>query len=184
LAVDEFAYHGMNSTLWGWGNQNPIRWSDPTGRDIWIEGGSPGEGGYGLHQSINVGNPNGDYVSYSFGWDPTWYDPFRGSVYVDTNHGGDIDPDSYLYSTPQQDQAATELLDSLIGTHDLYFPGGNSCREFSQAWSEAFSSNGYGEPGPPPPRSPANSHPWSPTLDSFSGPSQMSSNSSSDQTSE
>ncbi len=34
LAIDGYAYQDANSTLWGWGNQNPIRWSDPTGHDV------------------------------------------------------------------------------------------------------------------------------------------------------
>ncbi len=32
LSVDELALHDSNSTLWGWGNQNPVKWSDPSGR--------------------------------------------------------------------------------------------------------------------------------------------------------
>ena len=32
-AVDEFEMHGNNSTLWGWPNQNPLRFLDPTGHD-------------------------------------------------------------------------------------------------------------------------------------------------------
>jgi RHS repeat-associated protein len=32
LSVDEFVFHDRNSTLWGWPNQNPIRYSDPSGR--------------------------------------------------------------------------------------------------------------------------------------------------------
>ena len=31
LQADKFAYVDANSTLWGWGNQNPTRWSDPSG---------------------------------------------------------------------------------------------------------------------------------------------------------
>jgi RHS repeat-associated protein len=32
LSVDEFAFHDSRSTLWGWPSQNPIRYSDPSGR--------------------------------------------------------------------------------------------------------------------------------------------------------
>jgi hypothetical protein len=32
--LDDYAYHNPNSTLWGWGGQNPIRWRDPTGHDV------------------------------------------------------------------------------------------------------------------------------------------------------
>jgi RHS repeat-associated protein len=31
LSVDEFGYHDANSTLWGWGGQNPLKWKDPSG---------------------------------------------------------------------------------------------------------------------------------------------------------
>jgi RHS repeat-associated protein len=31
LNIDAYAYHDANSTLWGWGGQNPIKWNDPTG---------------------------------------------------------------------------------------------------------------------------------------------------------
>ena len=31
LSIDEYAYHDVNSTLWGWGGQNPVKWSDPSG---------------------------------------------------------------------------------------------------------------------------------------------------------
>jgi RHS repeat-associated protein len=34
LSVDEFAFHDATTTLWGWGRQNPIRWSDPFGRNV------------------------------------------------------------------------------------------------------------------------------------------------------
>jgi RHS repeat-associated protein len=34
LSIDQYAYHDARSTLWGWGGQNPIRWSDPTGHDV------------------------------------------------------------------------------------------------------------------------------------------------------
>lgn len=32
LTIDEYAEHDPRSTLWGWPGQNPIRWSDPSGR--------------------------------------------------------------------------------------------------------------------------------------------------------
>ncbi len=33
LSVDEFDFHDPTSTLWAWPNQNPITFSDPSGRD-------------------------------------------------------------------------------------------------------------------------------------------------------
>jgi RHS repeat-associated protein len=32
LTVDRLEYFDATSTLWGWGNQSPARWSDPSGR--------------------------------------------------------------------------------------------------------------------------------------------------------
>ena len=37
LAIDEYEYHDSESTLWGWPNQNPVRYADPTGRGWWKE---------------------------------------------------------------------------------------------------------------------------------------------------
>jgi len=32
LSMDALRYHDARSTLWGWPGQNPVRWSDPSGR--------------------------------------------------------------------------------------------------------------------------------------------------------
>jgi hypothetical protein len=147
--------------------------------DIWIELGSPGEGGVFLHQSINVGNPNGDYVSYSFGWDPTWTNPLQGTVYVDTVKGGDYatwfakngietgdigSHDYYLKTTAEQDALATKMLDAEIGKHDLYVIGLNTCRQFSQAWFYILGNTVGGVVSPGPVRAPDYANPWRPTV--------------------
>jgi len=33
LSIDEYEFHDRKSTLWGWPNQNPVRFDDPTGRE-------------------------------------------------------------------------------------------------------------------------------------------------------
>ncbi|MFO0737731.1 MAG: hypothetical protein U0270_17695 [Labilithrix sp.] len=33
LSIDELRFHDSRSTLWGWPRQNPLRWSDPFGRN-------------------------------------------------------------------------------------------------------------------------------------------------------
>jgi RHS repeat-associated protein len=49
LAADNFGYFDQRSTLWGWGNQNPRKWSDPTGRCPWCVAAGAAIGlGYGL----------------------------------------------------------------------------------------------------------------------------------------
>jgi RHS repeat-associated protein len=166
LSIDEYAYHDRNSTLGGWGNQNPIRWSDPSGHDIWVEGSTPQEAGFGLHQSINVGDPNGGYVSYSFGYDPTWSNPFQGSVYVDTDQGGNIVADQYLYTTMAQDNEATAIMDNMVGWTNFYCIGIFTCREFSQTMFDALKHIVGGSTGRPPERDPKQSHPWTPSRDS------------------
>jgi len=34
LSVDEFEYHSPKTTLWGWPNQNPVKYRDPQGRGV------------------------------------------------------------------------------------------------------------------------------------------------------
>ncbi len=70
LSLDSYRYTRESATPWSWPLQNPVRWRDPTGHDVCVEGASPGENGLGLHQSINVGDPNGEHASFSFGLDP------------------------------------------------------------------------------------------------------------------
>ena len=48
-------------------DDTPVNCRDPFGFDIWIEGPSGAEPTG--HQSINVGDPNGAYRSYSYGVD-------------------------------------------------------------------------------------------------------------------
>ena len=75
---------------------NGVKFNDPFGEDVWLEGPS-GREPQG-HLSINVGDPNGSYDSYSFGvnGDP-W---FGGEVYRDVSHGGDILPGYYRVLRP------------------------------------------------------------------------------------
>jgi RHS repeat-associated protein len=37
LSIDEYAYHDANSTLWGWPNQNPVKFRDPSGKSDTVE---------------------------------------------------------------------------------------------------------------------------------------------------
>jgi hypothetical protein len=59
VRADEFIYlksHHIARTLWSWPEQNPLRWRDPSGHDVWVEGLSPGESQG--HLSIVVGDPS------------------------------------------------------------------------------------------------------------------------------
>jgi hypothetical protein len=131
--------------------------------DVWIEDSSPHEGGLGWHQSISVGNPNGTYTSYSFEMDV----PFGGHVYEDDLHGGKIEADMYLHTTPEEDARVMDMLSAKIGVRDWYLLFGYNCRDWSQEQFNAIWSMGIGDFGPPVARDPANYHPWYPTFDTI-----------------
>jgi RHS repeat-associated protein len=126
--------------------ENPILFIDPFGLDIWLEGPSGNEPAG--HLSINVGNPNGSYSSYSFGVDGNG---LEGMVYQDTSLGGNFYPGYYLHTTPAEDALAKAHLDSLLGNKAGYRPW-NTCRTFSFNQFKYFQDKKFGKPGPPPPR--------------------------------
>ena len=135
---------------------NPIRFTDPFGNDVWLEGPSGNEPTG--HLSINVGDPNGNYDSYSFGVNgDSW---LGGEVYKDTSHGGEILPDNYLHTTAAGDARVKALLETQLGNKAPYRPW-RTCRNFSQNQFNNIKSLGVGKAGPPPPRTPApGSKPW------------------------
>lgn len=61
LTVDGFMYHDRSSTLWGWRSQNPLRWSDPTGRFGFAIGGNSY---IGAGPGIGVGYESGSGVFF------------------------------------------------------------------------------------------------------------------------
>ena len=126
--------------------ENPVGFTDPFGFDIWLEGPSGSEPAG--HLSINVGDPNGAYSSYSFGVDGNG---LEGMVYQDISHGGDFYPGYYRQTTPAEDALAKAHLDSLLGNTAGYRPW-NTCRTFSFNQFKYFQDKGFGKPGPPPPR--------------------------------
>lgn len=65
--------------------QDPIGFVDPIGLDIWIEDQGPDEPA--LHQSINVGTPDGSYNSYNYAMGSFPH----SEVYNDMKHGGKIE---------------------------------------------------------------------------------------------
>jgi RHS repeat-associated protein len=155
LSIDNLQYARTQSTLWAWPNENPIRFSDPFGHDIWIEGPSPGEPAG--HYSISVGNPLGSYASYSFGTVVPWF-PLLGEVYQDRNQGGEILPGYYIKTNSDEDAEALEYLQLQqhglsggVGGFGIYQPA-NTCRDFSMNAFDALQSLGIGEPSAPPPR--------------------------------
>ncbi len=131
-------YGGLNT--YGYVHENPLRYIDPKGLDIWIEGPT----GYepSLHQSVNVGDPNGRYSSYSYGVNGNF---LQGEVYPDTAKGGTIE--AFKKTTAAQNEAFKKLLDSKLRSTSIY-GWDDTCR----TWSQEQFSNAPGVPGTAPPR--------------------------------
>lgn len=133
-------YSGIASAVYAL--NNPLKYIDPTGLDVWIEGPSAGEPAG--HTSVNVGKPNGNYSSYSFGVNGNG---FEGEVYRDQNKGGDISSCCYQETTSEQDQIIQAYLESLVGTTLPYRPW-RTCRNFSGNIFDKIKQQ-YGKPGKP-----------------------------------
>jgi YD repeat-containing protein len=69
LGIDAFRYHDRGSTLWGWPRQNPLHWSDPTGRAGLMLGASA-DAEIGL--VIGWGGQVGGGLYYGSGGGGTW----------------------------------------------------------------------------------------------------------------
>jgi RHS repeat-associated protein len=136
---------GLN--LYGYTFNDPVNFIDPTGRDIWIEGPS----GYepNAHQSINVGDPNGDYVSKSFGVGPGGW---TGAVYDDPEKGGPIE--AYFATTPGQDAEAIAALNASAARDSATNIYGidATCRSYSQDKYNQFSAKYQNSSSMPPVR--------------------------------
>jgi uncharacterized protein RhaS with RHS repeats len=139
---------GLN--LYDYVLNNPISYIDPFGLDIWVETHVPGEP-Y-IHQRVSVGDPNGDYHSYTFELD-NLPNPNDGTIVDDSIPGGTIVPGMYSKTSPATDAAIKKYLDSLLGKHAGYGPDSN-CRTFSQdAYNQitsALSKAGLSTPATPP----------------------------------
>jgi RHS repeat-associated protein len=152
--IEEFG--GMN--LYAYCLGDPINAVDLYGNDIWIEGPNVDEPQG--HMSINVGDPNGHYDSYSFGVDGHFtFDPssglaLEGDVYRDWKLGGDILKDYYLHTNCDQDARAKAILESMVGKKAPYEPW-MTCRTFSLGMFNQFKDAGIGIPGAPPYRAPS-----------------------------
>jgi RHS repeat-associated protein len=131
---------------------NPIMRTDPTGRDYWVEGALPGEGGLGFHQKICVGKPGGSRFCISFGEtpQPSCYFGCKGEVY--DNSVGGPGPITWRYRITDSaiDAQISAMFASLIGTPGSYSVIGHSCRDFSQdLFNKLVSMYGGGIPVDP-----------------------------------
>jgi len=129
--------------------------------DVWIEGPSGNEPN--AHQSVNVGDPNGDYVSKSFGVGPGCW---TGCVYDDAEKGGPIK--AYFETTPEQDAEAIAALEAAAAEDsEAYYGLDDTCRTYSQDKYNDFSSKYQNSSSNPPSRPDAPRSPFR----QFSGPS-------------
>lgn len=119
---------------------NSIGAIDPRGLDIWIEGPGPNEPSG--HQSVNVGNPNGVYSSYSYGVNGF---SLEGIVYRDTKLGGDIE--KYKSTTKEQDAAFRALLERQVGKTGIY-----GYDDICRSWSQRQFNSAPGKVSTPPKR--------------------------------
>lgn len=140
---------GIN--LYRFVGNNPVNWIDRNGLDIWI-------GNSGFHQNINVGDPNGNYSSYSFGLEGSRlniFNPFsQGSVYED-DPPAERDPSyGYLKTTTAQDQQAIDILNQKLGQPHWYSLFFNNCRDFAQDTFKDLKATFPGTYVAPPPTPP------------------------------
>jgi len=120
-----------------------INYFDAFGLDIWV---GHNQGDVSFHLNINVGNPNGNFQSWSFGvgGDNPLLSSFEaltpffnnGVVYKSTPSSGktdSIDFNRYLVTTASEDAQATQILDSIVGEQSSYWLLSNkTCRKFSK----------------------------------------------------
>jgi RHS repeat-associated protein len=141
-------YGGLN--LFQFALNNPLSCVDRNGLDIWAEGPS-GHEPTG-HKSINVGDPNGNYCSQSFGKKPGW--TLYGEVYPDDEKGGPIE--RYMKTTPEQDkQALKELTDDLAYDKGKTLYGPTTCRTYNCGKYNHFKQEFHTPESTPPERKPA-----------------------------
>jgi len=150
-AKDPIGFGGGDTDLYGYCVNDPVNFADPWGLEtgIWTEGSSPEEPG--PHQSIGVGDPLGEYSSYSFGVkEGESMFGGKGDVYRDWKIDGKI----YDYY-PVSDEVAEEIrkdMESQIGTEDRYHLGGNNCRHWTKKTIDKYVGK-YGlKKGTPPPK--------------------------------
>jgi RHS repeat-associated protein len=118
---------------YAYAGNNPLRCTDPTGLDYWIEGAVEGEGGYGLHRSVCVGKPGGPRKCISFGrTERDCLFDCKGRVYYDRSAAGPLISGYYRYTDGATDRRISRHFDSLVGTEARYDITGRNCRAVSE----------------------------------------------------
>lgn len=115
-----------------------------------------------MHQSVNVGDPNGKYDSYSFGLNGG----IGGEVYRDVDLGGVIE--RYKKTTKAQDEEFKKAMEKQVGKEGVYLFG-DTCR----TWSQDQYGKAPGVEAVPPQRKPPAKPEWyfryNPTITSTGG---------------
>ena len=127
-AKDPIGFGGGDSNLYEYVFSDPVNFLDLNGKDIWLEG--PIKPEPRAHLSLNIGDPNGEYDSYSFGVNPDLPGFYPGEVYRDVTKGGAFEPGYYLKTSPEEDATARAALERIVGNEAPYRPG-RTCRTFS-----------------------------------------------------
>ena len=139
VSEDPIGFAGGDN-FYRYASSNPLRFVDPRGLDIWLEGPSQNEPSF--HQSVNVGNPNGAYQSYSYGMNGYG---LQGEVYRDTSLGGLIE--AYKRTTSEQDAEFQKRMDELVGQTGTY-----GWDDICRSWSQRQFRNAPGTQMTPPTR--------------------------------
>jgi RHS repeat-associated protein len=122
-----YASHGYVHAL----ITEPLHILDGPLADVWLEGPTGNEPPG--HISMCVGDPLGDYSSYSFGvnGEYNWENWMEGEVYSDISPGGQIINGSYIKTLPEQDAIIKATLDRELGAKREYWFNSN-CRTWSK----------------------------------------------------
>lgn len=141
---------GLN--LYGFVLNDAINAIDKYGLDIWLSKGGSNQTGSveNLHLNINVGNPYGNYDSYSFGATSrfAFLNPFAddGIVYKNYNRTDTPVWDKYLFTDENQDKTARKILEDWVGEEMGYQLIGGTCRSFCKDMFEFFEEDlGFGQ---------------------------------------
>jgi RHS repeat-associated protein len=137
---DPIRFVAGDPNLYSYALADPVSYFDPLGLDIWIEGPSGREPS--RHQSVNVGDPLGEYSSYSYGMNGSG---MEGEVYRDTELGGPIE--AYKKTTPEQDAEFKKLMESQLGKKSTY-----GWDDICRSWSQRAFKNAPGTSTSPPVR--------------------------------
>jgi RHS repeat-associated protein len=122
---DPVGFGGRDTNLYNYVFADPVNLIDPNGADIWVEGPSDYEP-MG-HLSVNVGDPNGVYSSYSFGIN---HNGAEGQVYRDVAPFGNFYPGYYRRTSAIEDAAARAALERTVGAKAGYRPW-RTCRNYA-----------------------------------------------------